>query len=46
VPPLQQPLGQVMESQAQLPEVVSQRPLGQDAQAAPPFPHVEGDSEG
>jgi hypothetical protein len=43
MPPLQQPFGQVFESQAQSPSVLSQRPLLQAAQAAPPDPHREAD---
>ena len=46
MPPLQQPFGQVIASQAQTPVVVSQRPFAQDAHAAPPFPHFEADSDG
>jgi hypothetical protein len=41
VPPLQQPLGQVLASHSQTPTVVSQRPLEQDPQEAPPLPHCE-----
>ena len=39
VPPLQQPLGQVLPSHEQTPVVLSQRPFPQDPHAAPPFPH-------
>jgi len=44
-PPLQQPDGQVWESHEHVPLVVSQTPLAQAAQAAPPAPHWEADSE-
>jgi hypothetical protein len=46
VPPTQQPFGQVLASHEQMPLVVSQRPLGQAAHAAPPLPHCDADSEG
>jgi hypothetical protein len=45
VPPLQQPLGQVLASHEQTPVVVSHRPFAQDAQAAPFFPQRDDDSE-
>ena len=44
VPPaVQQPLGQVLASHAQVPLVVSHRPLLQGEHAAPPVPHWVGD---
>jgi hypothetical protein len=42
---LQQPPGQVCASQEQVPLVVSQTPFAQEAQAAPPAPHCDADSE-
>ena len=45
VPPLQQPLGQVLRSQEQLPLVVSHRLFEQLVHALPPEPHVVGVSE-
>ncbi len=44
-PPLQQPLGQVLASQAHSPLVVSHRLLAHAAQVAPPAPHSDGDCE-
>jgi hypothetical protein len=44
VPPLQQPLGHVVASQEHAPLVLSQRPLVQETQAAPPVPHWLADS--
>jgi hypothetical protein len=44
VAPLQQPFGQVAALQAHVPPVLSQRPLAQAAQTAPPAPHVDADS--
>ncbi len=40
-PPLQQPLGHVSASQAQVPVLVSHSPLVQAEHAAPPVPHCE-----
>jgi hypothetical protein len=45
VPPLQQPLGQVVASQEQTPVALSHRPFAQGPHAAPPFPHCVGDSD-
>ncbi len=45
MPPLQQPLGQVVESHEQVPLVVSHRPFVHDEHAAPPVPHIEADCE-
>jgi len=45
VPPLQQPVGQVLASHWQEPLVVSQRLFAHAAQVAPPVPHCDGDSE-
>jgi hypothetical protein len=42
-PPLQQPLGQVCASQAQVPLVVSHKPLPHPPQVAPAVPHEAGD---
>ncbi len=44
-PPAQQPVAQVWASHEQLPLVVSQRPLAQEPQAAPPAPHPLADCE-
>jgi hypothetical protein len=44
-PPAQQPIAQVLASHEQLPLVVSQRPLPQAPQAAPPAPHPLADCE-
>jgi hypothetical protein len=44
-PPTQQPLGHVFASQVHVPLVVSQSPLPHAAQAAPPVPHEDADSE-
>jgi hypothetical protein len=44
-PPLQQPDGQVWASHEHVPLVVSQVPFAQEAQAAPPAPHWDADSE-
>jgi hypothetical protein len=43
MPPLQHPLGQVLESQEHKPSVVSQSPFVQAAQAAPPAPQSAAD---
>jgi hypothetical protein len=40
---LQQPFGQVLESHAQRPLLVSQRPLPHAAQVTPPVPHCAAD---
>jgi len=45
-PPLQQPFGHVVASQEQAPVVVSQSPFTHDVHAAPPLPHIPGDSDG
>jgi len=45
VPPLQQPVGQVLALHWQRPLVVSQRPFPHAAHVAPPWPHCEADSE-
>ena len=45
VPPLQQPLGQVLASHAQTPVVRSHRLFAQEPHAAPPLPHCEGDCD-
>jgi hypothetical protein len=42
---VQQPAGQVVESHAHVPLVVSQSPLAQAPQAAPAAPHREGDCD-
>ncbi len=42
---MQQPFGHVFASQLHVPFVVSHRPLGHEAQAAPPVPHWPGDSD-
>lgn len=44
-PPTQQPLGQVVLSQEQVPLVVSQSPFAQLEHALPPLPHCAADSE-
>jgi hypothetical protein len=45
VPPLQQPLGQVLVSHEHVPLVVSHRPLAHAAHAWPPVPHWLADSD-
>ena len=45
VPPLQQPFGHVPALHAQIPLVVSQRPLLHEPHAAPPLPHPDADCE-
>ncbi len=45
VPPLQQPLGQVLASHAHAPEVGSQSPFAQGKHDAPPTPHEAPDWE-
>lgn len=44
-PPLQQPFGQVLSSQVQVPTVMSQTALGHAPQAAPPVPQEVADSD-
>ena len=44
-PPLQQPLGHVLESHAHTPVVRSHRLFAQEPHAAPPFPHCEPDCD-
>ena len=43
VPPLQQPLGQLLASHAQRPSVVSHTPFEHALHAAPPAPHSDDD---
>ncbi len=45
MPPLQQPVGQVLASHVQRPVAVSHRLLAHGAHAAPPAPHCEEDSD-
>ena len=45
MPPLQHPLGHVLESHEQVPTVLSHRLLEHVAHAAPPVPHCEADCD-